>query len=78
MNDNFHRKAFLEIKPTIGENKSVVRNTSEEVVSAGMRISHTRVVQICRCFVVLNETRLVRSFKVVHFLETVKYVKPPV
>ena len=45
MNDNFHGKSFLEIKPTIGENKSVVRNIKEEVVSAGIRISHTRFEQ---------------------------------
>ena len=83
MKDNFHWKALLEVKPTIGENKSVVQNIREEVVSAGMRISQTRVVQnmplLCGSDRNAPSSFLsARIFKIVHFLETVKYVKPPV
>ena len=37
---------LLEIKPTIGEDQSVVRNIPNEVVLARVRLGHTRVTHL--------------------------------
>ena len=41
--NNSIENKLLEIKPTIGEHQSVVRNIRKEVVLARLRLGHTRV-----------------------------------
>ena len=41
--NNSNGNKLLDIKPTIGEHQSVVRNIRKEVVLARLRLGHTRV-----------------------------------
>ena len=54
--NNIIENKLLEIKPTIGEHQSVVRNIrKEEVVSARLRLGHTRITH---SYLLLGEEQL--------------------